>query len=229
MPRHTPQEKLAILDRQRNVARRYLRGETQWEIARAFEVDQATISRDLTVLQKQWLEASGIDTAERKAQELAHCDEVERVAWAAWTKSQENAETSRAKVRGLGKFDPKTNKEQTSGETLKTSKGQAGDPKFLAIILDCVKRRCEILGLLDPVRAADAPPAEEQISEPERAAIVAAFLLRSGFTGPAAAGPVPPRLEDRRLAGLSGAGPGADLPPGRDGAGPVAGEVAPLD
>lgn len=128
-------KKLVILERRKNVAKRYLRGETQWEIARAFEVDQATISTDLKAIQKEWLAQALLDRGEWTARELARIDEVERNAWVAWTKSQENAEVLRAKMRGQ------------NSETEKISKGQAGDPRYLDIVLKCVTKRCELLGL----------------------------------------------------------------------------------
>jgi len=138
MPRHTPQERLAILDRRKNVATRYLRGQTQWEIARAFEVTQQTISLDLKAIQAEWLAQAALDRGEWTARELAKIDQVELSAWMAWAKSQENAEILRAKMRG----------EQS--ETEKISKGQAGDARFLEIVLKCVERRCKILGLDAP-------------------------------------------------------------------------------
>ena len=135
MSRYNPQKKLAILERRKNVAVRYLRGQTQWEIARAFEVTQKTISLDLKAIQAEWLAQAVLDRGEWTARELARIDEVERQAWAAWTKSQENAEILRDKRRG------------DKSETEKVSKGQAGDPRFLEVVLKCVAKRCELLGL----------------------------------------------------------------------------------
>ncbi len=132
---NTSANRLALLERRKNVARRYLRGETQWEIARAFEVNQSTISDDLAAIRVEWLGIAVLDMDAIKAKELARIDEVERQAWAAWTKSQENAETL---------------KDRTSGNTSmteKVSKGQAGDPRFLDVVLKCVERRCKILGV----------------------------------------------------------------------------------
>ncbi len=138
MPPHSPSELLQVLERRKNVAQRYLRGQTQWEIACAFEVDQATVSRDLTEIRKAWLASAVRDVNEIKAKELAKIDATEEQAWKAWAKSQENAEVLRAKMR------------DGSSETEKISKGQAGDPRFLDIVLKCVQRRCEILGVIDP-------------------------------------------------------------------------------
>jgi hypothetical protein len=136
MSRPTPQEKLAILQRRRHVARRYLRGESQWEIATSFELDQCTISRDLEALRKEWRAAMNLDTAALRGQELAKIDETERQAWQGWEKSRDHAEILRAKMRG------------SQQETEKVTRGQCGDPRFLEVILKCVEKRCLLLGLM---------------------------------------------------------------------------------
>jgi hypothetical protein len=136
MAAHKPNAKrLALLERRKNVAKRYLRGETQWEIARAFEVNQSTISDDLAAIRKEWLAVTKSDYSERISLELAKIDEIERQAWNAWTKSQENAETLRARMSG----------DRT--DTEKIVRGQAGNPKFLDLVMKCVERRCALLGL----------------------------------------------------------------------------------
>jgi hypothetical protein len=157
---------LAILERRKNVAARYVRGETQWEIARAFEVDQKTISNDLAAIRKEWLADAVRSVDEIKARELAKIDECEAQAWRAWTKSQENAETLRARVRGKG--------DDARPETEKVTKGQAGDPRFLDLVLKCVEKRCLILGVYDSAF-------EAQIKE-LRARVEALILSDAGFT-----------------------------------------------
>lgn len=136
-PNNPEAEALAILERRKRVAARYIRGETQWEIARAFEVDQKTVSNDLKAIRAEWLASAVQDMDAIKARELARVDECEAQAWKAWTKSQENAEVLRARMRGQ------------QSETEKVSKGQAGDPRFLDVVLKCVEKRCLILGVYD--------------------------------------------------------------------------------
>jgi hypothetical protein len=135
MPGHGPHERLAILERRKFVAQRYLRGESQWTIARALEVAQATVSNDLRAIQQDWLNSSLRDFDALKAQELAKVDEVERTAWVGWAKSQENTEILKAEMAG--------DKSRTSTVT----KGQAGNPRFLDVVLKCIERRCAILGI----------------------------------------------------------------------------------
>jgi hypothetical protein len=74
----TPQKKLEIQQSRQIVADRYLRGQTQWQIANCVEVTQATISYDLAAIRTEWLESSLRDFNARKAQELAKIDLIER-------------------------------------------------------------------------------------------------------------------------------------------------------
>src|SRR5262249_3608577 len=133
----TPKEALALLARRQKVAARYVRGQTQWEIARAFELDQSTISRDLAAIRDEWLKAAVLDMTEVKARELAKVDECERQAGAAWAGGQEDAERRRAGKRG-----------ETATQEIVT-RGQAGDPRFLDVVLKCVEKRCQILGVYE--------------------------------------------------------------------------------
>jgi hypothetical protein len=139
--------KLAVTQRRQEVSSMYLRGEPQWKIAHHFGVHPGQISRDLRAIQKQWQEAALFDLDQVKARQLAKLDEVEHKAWLAWDRSCKDAEIM--EVTGTnhgGKSKPEKVK--------KTTKGQAGDSRFLAIIQECCKRRCQILGL-------DAPKQQE--------------------------------------------------------------------
>jgi transposase len=143
MPRWNPQDKFRIAERRKKVTSLYLQGKFQDEIAKVVKVDRATVSRDLKAVQAEWLKSGVMDLNAAKARELAKLDEVERQAWVAWEQSRKDAETM--EVTGTaqgGKGMP--------DKVKKITKGQAGDSRFLGIILDCVNRRCEILGLDAP-------------------------------------------------------------------------------
>lgn len=197
MPRHPPGERLAILERRKHVARRYLRGELQHEIAQAFEVDQATISRDLRVIHDEWLAQTSIDRAAWIAQEVGRIDEIEREAWLAWKRSQEDAVARRARLRA------------GVGESEETRKGQAGDARFLQVVLNCVERRCKILGVEKP----PGPSPESKAPAWVQDAMRQAFGDRPADVGLAELGQVTVELRaalERRGAGL-GSAPDADL------------------
>ena len=173
MPRWNPQDKFRIAERRKTVASLYLQGKYQEEIATVVKVDRGTVSRDLKVVQEEWLKSGVMDLNAAKARELAKLDEVERQAWDAWEESRKDAETMEVTGTaqgGKGKPD----------KVKKITKGQAGDSRFLAIILDCVNRRCEILGLDAPKKlehgGIDGGPIpiqlnDEQIIERARAII----------------------------------------------------------
>jgi len=139
-------QRAEIAKRRRIVADRYLSGTVQAAIAEQLGVNQSTISRDLKALQKAWLASALIDLNDAKARELAKVDRLEREYWTAWERSREDAET----VKQRGKSADGTGIKPESIE--KTTKGQAGDPRFLAGIQWCIERRCKIIGVDAPTK-----------------------------------------------------------------------------
>src|SRR5262249_7814662 len=162
MPRWSEADKLAILQRRQRVAEAYLRGLVQWQIAAAKQVDRGTVSRDLKAVRRMWMAAAVMDFNARKAQELAKIDHLEAVAWEAWERSCQNAETLHAEtVQGRTRRAKETiTKPDGTVETReveaplpdlsrasKTVKGQAGGPRLLVRIGWCVEKRRKRLGL----------------------------------------------------------------------------------
>ena len=143
------QRQLEIAERRRRVADLYPRGCTQWEIARSFGVDQGQVSRDLAHVRSEWLAVAVQDFNEHKSRELARIDAVERTAWEAFERSCKQASKRTAKKVSGGK----AREEATLHE-----QGRDGDPRFLQVVLDCVRRRCLILGLEAPKKIAPTTP-----------------------------------------------------------------------
>jgi len=135
-------KKSAIARDRRNIAKLYLKGELQADIAEQLGISQSTVSRDLSAIQKQWQEANSHDINERKSMELAKIDNLELEYWDAWKRSQEDAELRTKKAV------------ETNGETRKEAQerieGQVGNPAFLRGIEWCINKRCELLGLDAP-------------------------------------------------------------------------------
>jgi hypothetical protein len=126
----TPQQREAHLA---NVARLYLTGHLQVEIATQTGVSQQQISYDLKVLQKRWRESSGVDFNEAKQRELARIDNLELEYWQAWRAS---------------KGEKKKQSAERSGEHTKTrfeSEVREGDPRYLQGVQWCIEQRCKIL------------------------------------------------------------------------------------
>ena len=131
----------------REIARLYLKGETQFSIAEALGISQPTVSRDLKHIQKEWAVASIADIDERKRQELAKIDNLELEYWESWKRSQQNAEIEITRMQG-------SNTAQSPGRLEKTKRieGQVGDPRYLQGVQWCITKRCELLGLDAPVK-----------------------------------------------------------------------------
>jgi hypothetical protein len=77
-----------------------------------------------------------------RAQELQKIELIEREAHAGWDRSQKPAQS--AVIEGEGNQQP----------SRKTVRNQSGDPRFLDVLLKCVERRSEILGLDAPQKVA---------------------------------------------------------------------------
>jgi hypothetical protein len=135
----------------RKIAKLYLEGKIQGEIAQELNISQATVSRDLTFLQKEWAEARINDIDERKRIELAKIDNLELEYWDGWNRSKQASKVETQKMLGSAK-KPKqgeTNPEPTPEkfEKINKTESQIGDPRFLTGIQDCIRQRRELLGL----------------------------------------------------------------------------------
>lgn len=146
-----------VLSRRTEVARRYLQGEMQEDIARSFGVTQGQISQDLKVIRAAWLAAAIRDFDAAKAEELAKIDAVEREYWQAWERSKQDKEVATQEAQEPLPLTPeeikagKKPKPPRKKVTLR-KEGQSGNPAFLQGVLACIDKRCKILGLDAPTR-----------------------------------------------------------------------------
>lgn len=158
-----PRSKSQIAKDRRVIARMYLSGSLQVEIAEKLGLDQSTVSRDLKTLNDEWLQSALIDFNEARALELQRINNLEIIYFEAWQRSCEDAETVVKKIKGDG-----------DKELQQTTKGQAGDPRFLSGVQWCIERRCKLLGLDEPERRPNDPQkvinytADEWIAEQKR-------------------------------------------------------------
>jgi hypothetical protein len=144
-----PRVDTTVEARRVEVARRYLRGEMQSEIAESFGISQAQISYDLKAIRAAWLQSAIRDFNAARAEELAKIDQVEGEYWQAWERSKKDKETEN--LEGDGTLDQATRKPKVTKIT-KRKEGQSGNPAYLQGILTCIERRCKILGLDAPTR-----------------------------------------------------------------------------
>ena len=74
-------EKLSYTARRREVAKLYLEGWRQIDLAEKFSVTQPTISNDIAAIQKEWLATAVTDHDTRQTEELAKLGNLERKYW----------------------------------------------------------------------------------------------------------------------------------------------------
>lgn len=141
------QEELTYTERRERVARLYLEGKTQSELAEEFGVNQSTISRDLEAIRQQWQEQALLHFDEIKSRELARIDRLEREYWEAWDESKKDAET----IKQFGALDS-DQKKLRAGKVEKTIKGQSGNPSFLAGVQWCIEQRLKIFGVYEAIK-----------------------------------------------------------------------------
>jgi len=124
----------------------HLQGKTLKEIGEITGRCKATVCRDLKAIRAEWRKQAVQDIGEKIADELAKVNNVERQAWEAWEKSKRNKEVRTTKsIKG------------TIEKTIQTE-GQSGNPTFLGKIIDCIQRRCELLGLDRPKKKVVSGP-----------------------------------------------------------------------
>ena len=131
----------------KEIARRYLKGETQAAIAETLGLSQGMISYDLARIKEAWLESAIMDFNEMRSRELARIDVLEREYWQAWQVSQsDRTRKSRAHKEG-----GQHGEERKVSETVEQ---RDGNPAFLAGVQWCIAQRCKLFGLYEPERFA---------------------------------------------------------------------------
>lgn len=140
-------DEVEVDSRREKVAGMYRRGMLQSHIAKELGINQSNVSRDLKQIRSEWLDSRVRDFDAAKEIELQKIDEVERQSWAAWERSVGVVERRTTRKKDAGE------RSETEATVVKTY--QAGDPRYLKNVLDCIERRCKILGLDAPEKHAD--------------------------------------------------------------------------
>lgn len=126
------------------IARLYLQGVIQVDIAARLGMTQPMVSYDLKRIKERWLESSLVNFNERISIELAKIDNLEIEYWQAWQRSMQIKESSTAKVIQDGKSE--RNEASTKQEQM------VGNPTFLAGVQWCIDRRLKLFGLDAPLK-----------------------------------------------------------------------------
>jgi DNA-binding CsgD family transcriptional regulator len=143
---HTRREAFEITHRRSRVLDMYLRGRSQSEIAIALSVHQATVSRDLKALEREWATLNQANLTMWRNRELARLDAFERQCWMSWRASIGERRKSRSKTRRDLDGRP------VWIETVVTREQSPGDPQYLDGVMWCIEQRCKLLGLYAPTR-----------------------------------------------------------------------------
>lgn len=102
MPKGVPKRKVAARHarsaRAIEISDLYLKGWSMGKIADELGISVATVHTTLKTLREEWMAVATINFDERKAEELARLDRMERVAWEAWERSTEDLEVKITKV-----------------------------------------------------------------------------------------------------------------------------------
>jgi len=130
-----------ILAHREVIARRYLRGDKQTDIAADLGVSQQTISVDLKAIRKAWLESSLRDFDEMKAQELAKIDQLEVTYWEAWDKSLQDVTEQTQYANSDREGNPVPERAVINVRT------GLGDNRWLEGVKWCIDKRLKILGM----------------------------------------------------------------------------------
>ena len=135
--------------RRLRVSELYLSGKSQYEIAAILTpefptpsgkpISQQLVANDLKCIRIEWRSSSVRNFDDARAQELARIDQVEHDAWQGWLRSV-------GKVKRI-QHENGVGAQGAINKTTETTEFKAGDPRFLGIVQDCIKQRCEILGL----------------------------------------------------------------------------------
>lgn len=117
------------------IARFYLQGITQIEMAERLGINKNTVTADLKIIQARWRESALVDINEARQIEMARIDQLEREYWRAWENSLRDKITAYT-----------NNQRGNSGK----KEQQFGDPRYLQGVQWCIEKRCKILGIDAP-------------------------------------------------------------------------------
>ncbi len=123
----------------------YLKGRTQYSIADELQISRAMVAYDLKVIQDRWHKSTTMNLDDAKARELAKIDKLEATYWEAWERSCEMREATMTEQR-------KTDDGSETKASLR-HENRDGNPAFLAGVMQCIERRCRLLGIDAPVKA----------------------------------------------------------------------------
>jgi hypothetical protein len=138
-----PKPHLAVLQRQEQVARLYLQGYTQQQLAAMTETSQSTVQRDVAAIEQQWQAQALQHHSTRKNKLLAELQLARAAAWEGWERSLAQKETTTTEAVEGG-AEPPRRRARVRREA------QAGECQFLSEIRQSILDEAKLRGLLPP-------------------------------------------------------------------------------
>jgi hypothetical protein len=129
------------------IAKLFIQKRTHEEIAahlranRPYRVSRHIVSYDLGEIMERWRTTALNSVQAWKMEQLARLNVLEREAWDAWERSQKDRSSKSQSVGPDGARHTNVRLDQSDG-----------DPRFLAVVFQCIEYRCRILGLDAPRR-----------------------------------------------------------------------------
>jgi hypothetical protein len=133
MPK-SPAKKIPMEARRLKVEELFSRGMSLSHISIELGVPKSQVTRDFQHIRQQRQDIYAEDLNLARQEELARIAQIQQKAWLAWDRSCQDA--GPVKITWT-----------IHGALPHARQGLAGDPRFLTILLDCVKQRRAILGL----------------------------------------------------------------------------------
>ena len=137
-PKRTPTERV---QQRALIADLLLKNWTQTAIGEHLKLSQSQVSRELRRIKEDWKKESNRDFDLSVEQELKRLELIERTYWQAWDKSLQPKESTSSEKKG------------SEVKVGKRTEQRAGNPQFLKGVMECIDRRCKLLGLDAPVKS----------------------------------------------------------------------------
>lgn len=145
--------------RRRQISQLVLAGYTPPEIAERLGIKEVTVREHCEVLLEQWMTDSDTNFRQKLATELARLQQIENEAMAAWRRSCKPAQSVRKTLERVIATDPLAPDDlfaepvglsatvpMSCVQEVHETKGQVGNPQFLAIVKECTAERLRIMG-----------------------------------------------------------------------------------
>jgi len=161
-------KRMEIRDRRRQVSALYMRGWTQFEIAKSLSLSPTTVYSDLKAVRKEWLNKAINNYQARQAEELAKLDNLEKECW-----KQYHALMGKEKVTEIKRLLPSGDGGPSVMTTVERRvETQPPWERYLDKIITIIERRCRLLGINEPDRldiGGDLAAALRELADREKA------------------------------------------------------------